>query len=234
MTYHIPIGKTALNDMQTISIYYPSPLTLRISDIMAKGSKDVILRDRLQFEINSNGNTSLVYGRIDLSDYVSIVKNEGLAIKEIRFQFRNPNSLEAFPTWLGGENLEDVPTGQTATAYVRAFATTTAYENATDIGIASPNVICMYEQLSTVYSSDLGGQVQAGYADTQFKWFGTPDLHPEGYDVVTDLLIGVNAVGCLNSRIAGETVELDVMLIAEPKKITQKDLTQMLSQAQDL
>jgi len=30
MTYHIPIGKTALNDMQTISIYYPSPLTLRI------------------------------------------------------------------------------------------------------------------------------------------------------------------------------------------------------------
>ncbi|GAG94271.1 unnamed protein product, partial [marine sediment metagenome] len=101
---------------------------------MAKGKNDVILRDRLQFDVSSTGNTALVYGRIDLSDYVSIVKNEGLAIKEIRFQFRNPNSVEAFPTWLNGENLEDVPSGQTATAYVRAFATTTAYENVEDVG----------------------------------------------------------------------------------------------------
>jgi hypothetical protein len=57
---------------------------------MAKGSSDVILRDRLQFDIDANGDTSLVYGRIDLSDYVSIPQNKGLAIKEIRFMLRSP------------------------------------------------------------------------------------------------------------------------------------------------
>ena len=64
--------------------------------------------------------------------------------------------------------------------------------------------------------------------------YGTPDLHPEGFDIVTDLLIGVYANNLQNARLADSTLELDVMIIAEPKKITQKDLTQMLTQAQDL
>ncbi len=64
--------------------------------------------------------------------------------------------------------------------------------------------------------------------------FGTPDLHPEGYDVVTDLLIGISATGLTNPSLINSTAEIDVMIIAEPKKITNKDLTQMLSQAQDL
>ncbi|GAG95075.1 unnamed protein product, partial [marine sediment metagenome] len=57
---------------------------------MAKGANDVILRDRLQFDIDANGDTALVYGRVDMSDYVSIVENKGLAVKEIRFHLRAP------------------------------------------------------------------------------------------------------------------------------------------------
>ena len=65
---------------------------------MAKGARDIILRDRLEFTTTAGtGNTALVYGRVDLSDYVSIVKNEGLAIKEVRFQFRVPADDEEFP-----------------------------------------------------------------------------------------------------------------------------------------
>lgn len=203
---------------------------------MAKGARDIILRDRLQFEVTAAGNTALVYGRVDMSDYVSIVKNEGLAVKEIRFQFRNPNTSQAFPTWLNAEDLSTVPVGQTAQAHIRAFATTTAYENVEDIGIASPNVICMYEHVSTLFSSAVGAGPTnvAAWADYEIRHFGTPDLHPEGYDIVTDLLIGVEATNCANDLLAGNTIELDVMIIAEPKKITQKDLTQMLTQAQDL
>ena len=67
------------------SLVYTLP-TIRSG--MAKGTSDVILRDRLQFDIDSNGDTALVYGRIDLSDYVSIPENRGLAIKEVRFQLR--------------------------------------------------------------------------------------------------------------------------------------------------
>jgi hypothetical protein len=198
---------------------------------MAKGSRDIILRDRLQFETNSLGNVSLVYGRIDLSDYVSIAKNEGLAIKEVRFQFRDPSSDFAWPTFMGEEDFTAYPSNQVVQADICAFATTTAYENAADIGIASPNVLCMFEKKS---SANAAGAANSSIVTFEEHMFGTPDLHPEGYDVVTDLLIGVFGNNLQNSRLIDTTLELDVMLIAEPKKITQKDLTQMLTQAQDL
>lgn len=202
---------------------------------MAKGSRDVILRDRLQFDVAATtGNVSLVYGRVDLSDYVSIVKNEGLAIKEIRFQFRDPNTSLPFPTWMNTEDPNGLSTLQTNEASIRVFATTTAYELAQDVGIASPNVICMYERISTATITGTSPNASFTVGEYEDHFYGTPDLHPEGYDVVTDLLIGVTANGLLNTRLEGNTMELDIMIIAEPKKITSKDLTQMLTQAQDL
>ncbi len=190
---------------------------------MAKGSSDVILRDRLQFDVAGNGDTDLVYGRIDLSDYVNIVENRGLAIKEIRFAPRAPSMvLGDFPQWM-----IDLTEPGAESANLKIFATTTAYENIEDVGIASPNVLCVLNRQNT--------QVVVGAAAaavTEWNWYGTPDLHPEGYDVVTDLLIGVAGNGML--RLSGQICELDVMIIAEPKKITAKDMTQMLTQAQDL
>ena len=214
--------------MLNSSIYYPSPLNLRN---MAKGSRDIILRDRLQFEVDSQGDVDLVYGRIDLSDYVSIPKNEGLAIKEIRFQFRDPNSNQAWPTFMLNEDYTTYPANTVIQGDICAFATTTAYENAADVGIASPNVLCMFEKKC---SSNAAGAANSTIVTFEEHMFGTPDLHPEGYDVVTDLLIGVFGNRLQNDRLVEKTLELDVMLIAEPKKITQKDLTQMLTQAQDL
>ena len=195
---------------------------------MAKGANDVILRDRLQFDIDANGDTSLVYGRIDLSDYVSIVENKGLAIKEVRFQLRAPTLPNGqFPL-----NYVNAQPGATVEGAIKVFATTTAYELVADVGVASPNVICVMEKQMSVTGDPAAG---AGYMiNHSSDFFGTPDLHPEGYDVVTDLLIGIALNDCDGLQAAEITCELDVMLIAEPKKITQKDLTQMLTQAQDL
>jgi hypothetical protein len=172
------------------------------------------------------GKTNLVYGRVDMSDYVSIVKNEGLSVKEVRFQFRVPSDVEEFPIWLNTESFATLPANTAQQSDITAFATTTAYENAEDIGIASPNVLCIYSRQSTV--------TPQGNFEYHVSTYGTPDLHPEGYDIVTDLLIGVWANNLQNSRLVDATLELDVMIIAEPKKITTKDLTQMLTQAQDL
>lgn len=198
---------------------------------MAKGTSDVILRDRLQFDIDANGDTALVYGRIDMSDYVSIPENKGLAIKEVRFMLRTrvDNDDGVFPNVLTSTELANIPsTGRFAS--VKIFATTTAYENITDVGIGSPNVLCVFEKQTTILR-----ELNTGASlDTYEHMFGTPDLHPEGYDVVTDLLIGIGLENCGNEALVSTTAELDVMIIAEPKKITAKDLTQMLSQAQDL
>lgn len=199
---------------------------------MAKGSNDVILRDRLQFDIDTNGNTALVYGRVDLSDYVSIVENKGLAIKEVRFQLRNPGgSLGNWPAVM----LDPFIAGSFSSK-LKIFATTTAYELISDVGIASPNVLCVMTKESTNYVAD-PTQPQATRNSSlivEDVWYGTPDLHPDGYDVVTDLLIGIGLANCDVDTLADSTCELDVMIIAEPKKITQKDMTQMLTQAQDL
>jgi len=202
---------------------------------MAKGSNDVILRDRLQFDIDANGDTSLVYGRIDLSDYVSIPENKGLAIKEVRFQLRTrvENADGVWPNYMGPES----PNTWGSTAYqssVKLFATTTAYEEISDVGIGSPNVLCVFEKQSYLAADLTGADVTAAVLDTYEHMFGTPDLHPEGYDVVTDLLIGIGVENCKSTFLADTTAELDIMIIAEPKKITQRDLTQMLTQASDL
>ena len=204
---------------------------------MAKGTNDIILRDRLQFDIDANGRTDLVYGRIDLSDYVSIPEAKGLAIKEVRFQLRTRNNNGVWPNYMGATDVSTFSPTPNFRAEVKLFATTTAYENVTDVGIGSPNVLCVFDKQSQLIGGGdptKPGEPTALVWDTYEKMHGTPDLHPEGYDVVTDLLIGIAAIGCNHPNLAGTTAEIDVMLICEKKKITSKDLTQMLSQAQDV
>lgn len=200
---------------------------------MAKGANDLILRDRLQFDITAGGKTSLVYGRIDLSDYVSIPEAKGLAIKEIRFQLRTRNVGDdgVWPDFMGPELIPSMSPDSTYKSSVKLFATTTAYESVVDVGIASPNVVCVFDKQSLLVRDTTNNSV---IVNTYEQMFGTPDLHPEGYDVVTDLLIGIACSGLAGEALQDSTAEVDVMIIAEPKKITSKDLTQMLSQAQDV
>ena len=41
--------------------------------------------------------------------------------------------------------------------------------------------------------------------DTYEHMHGTPDLHPEGYDVVTDLFIGISTNGLTNPSLVDST-----------------------------
>tara|TARA_R100001163_G_C5062278_1_gene199321 strand:+ start:1434 stop:2009 length:576 start_codon:yes stop_codon:yes gene_type:complete len=191
---------------------------------MAKSSRDLILRDRLQFDVDATGDTALVYGRVDLSDFVNIVKKEGMAIKEVRYQIRDPT-----PAGITGVFNPLMSLGSEAFASLKIFTTTTAYENAYDVGIASPDVISVFE-LTTVRDNP-GAAGDENFAN-QWVIFGTPDLHPEGYNVVSDLLVGVSANDCTN--LASLTLEIDIMVIGEPVKLSEGDMTEMLTQAQDL
>jgi hypothetical protein len=204
---------------------------------MAKGANDLILRDRLQFDIDASGDTALVYGRIDLSDYVSIPEAKGLAIKEIRFQLRTRVVADAgvWPNYMGPTDTALFATNTAFRPQVKLFATTTAYENVVDVGIGSPNVLCVFDKQSTLLAAGAAPGAATAFAiDNYEHMHGTPDLHPEGYDVVTDLLVGISVENCVHPSLISSTAELDVMIIAEKKKITNKDLTQMLSQAQDV
>jgi hypothetical protein len=197
---------------------------------MAKNAGDVILRDRMQFDLDGSGDRTTLYGRIDLSSYVNPVSRDGLAIKQVLFQLRdqsggNPNT--------GSFNLVADTLSSSGTApqnsVLKVYATTRAYENASEVGIASPDVLCVYEAYSCV------GATPGGTAPTfviSDNFYGPKDLHPEGFTVVSDLLIGVAADRWVSQD--EDTLEIDIMLIAEPIKITTERMNEILSQAQDL
>lgn len=194
---------------------------------MAKGANDLILRDRLQFDVDANGDVETVYGRIDLSDYVNVVSAEGLSIKEVRYQLRNPSTAR---TGVPDQSLISGSPLISSVASLKIYATTSAYESAVDVGIASPNVLSCVTMTS--YRNAAANEVNTNTFGNQYVEWSTPDLHPAGYAVVTDLLIGIAAENI--SSFADTTLELDVMLIAEPTKLSKNDLNDMLIQAQDL
>jgi hypothetical protein len=201
---------------------------------MAKGASDLILRDRLQFTLDGTGNQTTVYGRFDLSEFVSTLDRKGLAIKEIQFQLRD-DTLGNTGNWLPmGDTGVNASQQNMTTSRAKIYATTRAYENAADVGIASPDVLCV-EQWTT-FLGPAGSDGAAAFPGSSYAFvmhdkYGTPDLHPDGFPVVTDLLIGVAFDNYVSSL--SKTLELDVMLIASPITINQKQLTEMLVQGQD-
>lgn len=195
---------------------------------MARAKDDLILRDRLQFTLNAQGDLPIVYGRVDLSDYTSVVNNQGLSIKEMRIQIRDPTSDN---TGVFNNNLfqDTLGNDEYGSANMKIIGTTTAYESGVDTGIGSPNLFFNAELRTDTYK-ETGGEIS--YMVTEWLQYGTPDLHPSGYVVVSDVLIGI----CANNALAygDATLELDVMLIAEPMKVTKDELKEMLAQATDL
>tara|TARA_R110000824_G_scaffold2303_1_gene10733 strand:+ start:444 stop:1043 length:600 start_codon:yes stop_codon:yes gene_type:complete len=199
---------------------------------MAKGKSDLILRDRMQFTFDATGNRTTLYGRIDLSDYVNTVDKKGLSIKEVRFQIRDPDGLETNTgVWTPVGQSANASGANAARASLKLYATTRAYENASDVGISSPDVIAVHEQIQIIPPQLAANADDPTYT---FLWndYGTPDLHPEGFTVVSDLLIGIAADGW--TEYANQTLEVDCMLIAEPVSVTVARMNEILTQAQDL
>ena len=204
---------------------------------MAKNRGDVILRDRMQFDLSGAGDRTTLYGRIDLSSYVDPVNKQGLAIKEVFFQLRNPNTTGTLDNTGGYVPVGNVTSGSEtagAPSCIKLYATTRAYENAAEVGIASPDVLCVYERYSFAFPAgyDAGALAGGQSGITENLWYGPRDLHPAGYTVVSDLLIGVAADGWDTED--DETIEIDIVLIAEPVSISTERMNEILSQAQDL
>jgi len=187
----------------------------------------------MEFDLDSDGNRTTVYGRIDLSSYISVSGKKGLAIKEIFFHVREQSSTKLPLTgvwdWMVADEVADADGHSGA---LKVYATTRAYEAAADVGIASPDVVCLREFISQT-SPTPAGATDAGtsYAYTD-RYYGPGDLHPEGYTVVSDLLIGVAADAWLANT--DSTLEIDIMIIAEEVKVTQERMNDMLSQGMDL
>lgn len=203
---------------------------------MAKGSRDIILRDRLQFTLDADGDMSLVYGRIDLSDYVNVVEKKGLNVKDVYLQIRDPNNAGGGSANTGSWNIltgDFEPTASTDGHNTwKVFVSSRAYENAADVGIASPDVLHIEEWTLSRYASSTTPGVLQGITHSVYPM---RDYHPAGYPVVSDLLVGIAVdVNGDENDWDSATLEVDIMLIAETTSIGAKQMTQLLTQAQDL
>lgn len=196
---------------------------------MSKNPGDVILRDRMEFDVSNAGDRSTVYGRIDLSQYISVTENRGLAVKAVYFQVREQSSTALSNTGVW-DPVAIVDTATGSVSALKIYATTRAYENASDVGIASPDVLCVREWTASTSISD-GTTQGASYWCTD-TFYGPMDLHPSGYVLVSDLLIGVAMDNW--RRNDDDTLEVDILLIAESVKVTKDRMNEMLTQAQDL
>jgi hypothetical protein len=199
---------------------------------MAKNSGDLILRDRLVFTPDAQGSQTTVYGRFSLEDYVSTLDRKGLSIKEVNLMMRDSNAGNTGNFIHSQSDGTNASTTAVQRSSLKVFATTRAYENAADVGIASPDVLHI-----ETWDTYLGPQdVAAPAANSTYMYadhyvYPAENLHPNGFPIVTDLLVGVATDTW--SLIADKSIEIDVMLIAEPISITQKQLTEMLVQGQD-
>ena len=199
---------------------------------MAKNSQDLILRDRLTFTPDAGGDQTTLYGRFDLSEFTSTLERKGLSIKEVNFMLREPTGGNTGNFELSQGKVGNISTTAVQRSNLKLFATTRAYENAADVGIASPDVL--HIETFTAYlgpQTPAGGLVNSTFMYGEHMTYPTQNLHPNGFPVVTDLLVGL-AVDKWE-LIAEKVIELDVMLIAQPITITAKDLTEMLVQGQD-
>lgn len=204
---------------------------------MAKSKSDIILRDRLQFTTSSTGDLSLVYGRLDLSDFVNVVEKKGLMVKDIYLQIRDPSAtagtkpLANTGIWTPIGNTTPGANQDEVDAW-KVFVSTRAYESAADVGIASPDVLHIEEW----WVDTIGGTAPEQYArNVMHNLYPTRDYHPGGYPVVSDLLVGIAVDSNPDNSVWDDaTLEVDIMLIAQPTTISQSQMTQLLTQAQDI
>ena len=146
----------------------------------------------------------------------------------MRIQIRNtdtPNTGSFNPDLIANNASAGV-----ARAFMTVYGTTTAYESAVDVGIGSPNTFFQAEYVT--FSAKETGASAPSFTNNDYFEYGTPDLHPSGYVVVSDVLVGIASEQA--EAYEDTTLELDVMLIAEPVKVTKDELKEMLAQATDL
>lgn len=206
--------------------------------------------DRLQFSLpNGSGDQQTIYGRVDMSDFIDPVSNKGVIIHDVQFQVRNPNgtqnSLNNTGMWSWFEDM----TGTVAASWsdtnrnvgLKLCALNTAYQDLGEVGISTDGLYCVQEHTAFQSNSsiaDAATQLAGGMSSIWYeqKDWTVSDLHGDGALLLSDLLIGLAAdnltVGA-GSAVDIE-IEVDVVVHFTEKKVTQKEITQMITSNLDV
>lgn len=203
-------------------------------DNMAVSTAPVILRDRVQFTLDAAGEIDTVYGRIDMSDYVNVTEKKGFRISDIVVQFRDPNNaggdVANTGNWIPfGDS--DPTVGSDGRDAWKVTVGSRAYEAMKEVGIGSPDVLHIEEYSCWTYNPAAGEYATEYFHNT----YPITMLAPRGYTIVSDLLVGVSVdSSSTNSQWDNGILEIDILVMGKPTTVSQKEMTQLFIQAQDV
>lgn len=201
--------------------------------------------DRLSFTLpNGSGDQATIYGRLDMSDFIDPTQNRGVIVHDIQFNLRNPNGTKSGLTNTGAFSLFENMPGNLGVGWsdddrniaVKLCALNTAYQDLGEVGISTDGVYAMQEMVAfQSYHSlaDAAAGIAAGYSSVvqETRNWTVGDLHGDGSLLLSDLLIGIatDNVQLGDAAAADIEIELDVVVHFSEKKVTQKEITQMLT-----
>lgn len=201
--------------------------------------------DRLSLTLpNGSGDQATIYGRLDMSEFIDPVANRGVIIHDVQFQLRNPSGTKNNLTNTGMFSLLENMEGEVAAGWtdddrniaVKLVALNTAYQDLGECGLSTDGVYAIQEHYAfQSYHSiaDVAAQLAGGYSSVvvEKRDWTVSDIHGDGALLLSDLLIGVamDNVTVGDSAAADINIEIDVVVHFTEKKVSQKEITQMIT-----
>jgi hypothetical protein len=201
--------------------------------------------DRLSLTLpNGTGDVATIYGRLDMSEFIDPVANRGVIVHDSQFQLRNPTGTKSGLTNTGMFSLLEAMPGAIAPAWddedrnigVKLVALNTAYQDLGECGLSTDGVYAIQEHYAfQSYHSiaDAAAQLAGGYSSVvmETRDWTVSDIHGDGALLLSDLLIGValDNVQLGDAAAADIDIEIDVVVHFTEKKVSQKEITQMIT-----
>lgn len=201
--------------------------------------------DRLSFTLpNGSGDVGTIYGRLDMSDFIDPTSNRGVIVHDVQFHLRNPNGTKNTLTNSGMFSLWENMPGDLAPAWddndrnigVKLVALNTAYQDLAEVGISTDGVYCIQEHnafqswhsIADSATNIAGGMSSIAYDSRDWT---VSDLHGDGALLLSDLLIGVATDNLTlgDGAAADIDIEVDVVVHFTEKKVTNKEITAMIT-----
>jgi len=201
--------------------------------------------DRLSFTLpNGSGDVGTIYGRMDFSDFIDPTANRGVIVHDVQFQLRNPNGTKSGLTETGMFSLFENMPGSIGAGWddedrnigLKLCALNTAYQDLAEVGISTDGIYCIQEHnaFQSYHSlADAPTGVAGGYSSLAYdkRDWTVADLHGDGALLLSDLLIGI---ACDNVQLGDALavdidIEVDVVVHFTEKKVSNKDITAMIT-----
>ena len=203
-------------------------INLHSAGLENQSTSVITLSDTYEFTTDANGDISTAYGRMDLSGYLDPASGDALVPVAIATQIREPGQSLTAGQWAKYGGSAD---GNTDSNSMRVIATSRAYSQINNVGIASEGIHYLRDQQLVWSCNDVAVNDEVFSAMWHDEEWGPDRL---GHTpLVADLLFGVEFEGNASQN-ANTTFRLDAVVQFKKIKLTKAQINKMLAARTDV